>query len=75
MGRGKLTPKDDPEDRRRIDEVEQTFQPREMRVLSSNPAVKELLNGEEVVVADGTTVTRVQRVGNKLYTVATLTAI
>lgn len=75
MGRGKITRQEHPEDQRRVDEISSTFQTRGMRVVKSNPRLQDLVDGEEVVVNDGSAVTRVQRVGSKLYTVATLSVI
>jgi len=72
---GRITRQGKPEDERRVDELASTYQPRGMRVLKVNPKVQQLLEGEEVVVDTGSAVTRVQRVGNKLYTVATLSVI
>jgi len=54
MGKGKITPQDHPTDRRRIDELEETFQPRSMRRYSRTPSVKQLRNTELVVIDDGT---------------------
>ncbi len=75
MGKGKITRQDHPQDQRRVDELASTYQPRGMRVLKANPRVQQLVEGEEVVVDTGSAVTRVQRVGNKLYTVATLAVL
>jgi hypothetical protein len=72
-----LTYKDtniDPHDVRRVQELEANFQTKARRQFAANPAVRQLVDGESVIVDDGTTVTRVQRIGNKLYEV-TLTEI
>lgn len=66
-----LTPKqNDPDDARRRDEIENNFRPRKTRLLTSNPGIKQLQDGDEVLVDDGTDVTIVRRIGNKLYKVS-----
>lgn len=76
MGRGKLTPKKDPADRRRIDELEETYQPRSMRRYSADPTVKVLRNTEIVVVDDGDATPYLAfRVDQKLIRVLTGTTI
>lgn len=69
MGRGKLTPQDHPTDRRRIDELEENFQPKSMRRFKSDPSVKVLHNTELVVVDDGTIRYLAFRLDNELIRV------
>jgi DeoR/GlpR family transcriptional regulator of sugar metabolism len=60
----------DPDDVRRVQEMESNYQTKARRKFSANPAVSLLVDGESVIVDNGTTVTRVQRIGNKIYEVA-----
>jgi len=75
MGRGRITRKsNDPEDSRRVDEIEETFAPRSVRRHSSIPSVKQLRNTELVVIDDGSTRKLAIRIDGTLYGV-TITAL
>jgi hypothetical protein len=56
----------DPEDVRRVQEIETNFQPRAMREFATDPSVKQLLDREMVLVRGDTRYIAV-RVGNTLY--------
>lgn len=64
----------DPDDARRVQEIETNFQPKSMRKFDANPNARQLSDGELVVVDDGTDRTLVIRIGGTLYNVS-LTAI
>ena len=68
-----LTMKDidkDPDDARRVQEIEENYQPKQKRTFTSNPEMKRLRDGESCVVDTGSAVTYVIRIGNKLYQTA-----
>ena len=72
---GKITRKtDDPEDPRRIDEMDEAYAPRSTKRYASAPSVKQLRNTEVVVIDDGTTRQLGVRIDGVLYGV-TVTAL
>ena len=75
MGRNSghiLTPKaNDPDDGRRRNEIETNFRPRKTKVMAANPSLKQLQDGDEVMVDNGSgQPTIVRRIGSKLYYVS-----
>lgn len=56
-------------------EIEERVQPRQSRVFSATPAVRQLKNGERAVVDNGTDVKEIIRVGNAIYETVALTKL
>lgn len=71
MGRGRITRKDDPEDQRRVDEIE-GLQPLTHREYDTIPGAKLLQSGQFVLSDDGTDFVLIIRrpTDGKLYKVA-----
>jgi len=70
MGKGKITRKEnDPEDSRRIDEMDEVYAPRSMRKYKSTPSIKQMRNTELVVIDDGGTRQLAVRIDGVLYSV------
>ncbi len=68
MGKGKITRKaNDPEDVRRVDELDSVYAPRSTRRFRSTPAVKQLHNTELLVIDDGTTRKLGVRIDGEVY--------
>jgi len=68
MGRGRISRKsNDPEDSRRVDEMEETFAPRSLKRHKAVPSVKQLRNTELVVIDDGSTRRLAVRIDGTLY--------
>jgi hypothetical protein len=60
----------DPEDIRRVQEIEDKFLPKSLRVFSATPDVKQLKDRQPFIIDDGTTVSLGVRIGNSIKTIA-----
>ena len=62
-----LTFKEDPEDARRVDELETNYQPRSHRLFTSVPDTKQVKDNEPFIQNDDGTIYWCVRIGNKIY--------
>ena len=60
----------DPEDIRRVQEIEDKFQPKALQVFAAEPDVKQVKDRQQFIIDDGTNVYLAIRKGNTIKKVA-----